>query len=287
MKATILTMAITLSLTMSEAQHFSKPLQAIVDAERQFARISKETNTVNAFISSLSPTAIFMIQAEEVNAMESWKKHEADESLLFWEPEFADIASSEDFGYTTGPYAYYGNRKDTVAAFRGYYSSVWGKEANGEWKVLFDLGSGLSTEKSLPISTSQIKLKGKKSKQDKTAALEDLLKFDKSYVEALSATNKSFDPALFSVEGRIHRPRQLPIIGLEKVKLFKEENQKFEQTTLNGKIASSCDMGYTYGKATVRLNKDGSESVLNLSYFRIWKREDGIHWKIVLDVIGQ
>ena len=133
----IILITLLFSLNHALAQPLSKSVQAMVDAERQFARISKETNTVNAFISSLSPTALFMIQGEEVNGLESWKKREADESLLFWEPEFADIASSEDFGYTTGPFAYYSNRSDTVAAFRGYYSSIWGKELNGEWKVLF------------------------------------------------------------------------------------------------------------------------------------------------------
>jgi ketosteroid isomerase-like protein len=126
-----------------------------------------------------------------------------------------------------------------------------------------------------------------KKRQDKVAALENLLKIDKEYVEKLRSTLKSFDPALFSVEGRIHRPRQLPIIGIEKVKLFKEEDEKFEQITLNGKIASSCDMGYTYGKTKVTLSKEGSDKILDLSYFRIWKRENGTHWKIVLDVIGQ
>lgn len=287
MRSGLLTIAIIAFLNLAEAQNFPKPLQAIVDAERAFAQTSKETNTVNAFVSHLSPNAIFLIQGEEVNGRESWKSRQPDNSLLFWYPVYADISSSEDFGYTTGPYSYYADRKDTVPAFRGYYSTIWEKESNGGWKVLFDLGSGISTEESLPVSTSRIKLKSVKKRQDKVAALENLLKIDKEYVEKLRSTLKSFDPALFSVEGRIHRPRQLPIIGIEKVKLFKEEDQKFEQITLNGKIASSCDMGYTYGKTKVTLSKEGSDKILDLSYFRIWKREDGTHWKIVLDVIGQ
>lgn len=286
MKSGLLTIAIIAFLNHAKAQNFPKPLQAIVDAERAFAQTSKETNTVNAFVSHLSPNATFLIGGEEVNGRESWKNRQPDNSLLFWYPVYADISSSQDFGYTTGPYSYYADRKDTVPAFRGYYSTIWEKESNGSWKVLFDLGSGISTEESMPVSTSRIKLSVKK-KQDKTAALENLLKIDKAYVETLRGARKSFDPALFSAEGRIHRPRQLPIIGIEKVKLFKEEDQKFEQIALNGKIASSCDMGYTYGKTKVTLSKDGSDKILDLSYFRIWKREEGTRWKIVLDVIGQ
>jgi ketosteroid isomerase-like protein len=286
-KISILAIAIALSLSQAEAQKFPTPLQAIVDAEWAFAQTSKETNTVNAFVSHLSPTATFLIQGEEVNGRESWKSREPDNSLLYWYPVYADISSSEDFGYTTGPYSYYSDRKDTVPAFRGYYSTVWAKEANGEWKVLFDLGSGISTEDSLLLSTSRIKLKLTKKRINKAGALEDLLKTDKTYLETLRVSGKSFNPDLFSEEGRIHRPRQLPIIGAEKIKLFKEENQKFEHTALNGKIATSGDMGYTYGKTKVTLNKEGTERVLDLSYFRIWKKEDSVHWKIVLDVVGQ
>jgi hypothetical protein len=287
MKTNLLAIVLALYLNQVEAQSFPKPLQSIIDAERAFAQTSKETNTVNAFVTHLSPTATFLVQGEEVNGQESWKSRQPDNSLLFWYPVFADISSSEDFGYTTGPYSYYSDRKDTVPAFRGYYSTAWGKEANGELKVLFDLGGGVSTEENLPITTSQIKLKPIKKKQAKADALNDLLKLDKTYVQTLKTTGKSFDLALFSAEGRIHRPRQLPIIGSEKLRLFKEENQKFEQTALNGKIASTCDMGYTYGKTKVTLIGDGTEQELDLSYFRIWKKEDGVNWKIVLDVIGQ
>jgi ketosteroid isomerase-like protein len=287
MKISITVILFAFSISQVGAQDFSKQLQAIVDAERAFARTSKETNTVNAFVSHFSPNAIFLIQGEEANGLESWKSRQPDNSLLFWYPVYADISSSEDFGYTTGPYSYYANRKDTVPAFRGYYSTIWGKEATGEWKVLFDLGGGTSTEEILPISTSRIKLKPAKKKINKAKELEYLLKTDKAYVETLRTTGKSFDAALFSDEGRIHRPQQLPVIGREKIKLLKEENRKFEQTVLNGKIASSCDLGYTYGTVKVTVIKDGVESVLDLSYFRILKKEDGIHWKIVLDVIGQ
>lgn len=287
MKTGLLAIVVILYLSQAEAQKFPTPLQAVVDAELAFAQTSKETNTVNAFVSHLSQTATFLVKGEEVNGLKSWKSREPDNTLLYWYPVFADISSSEDFGYTTGPYSYYSDRKDTVPAFRGYYSTVWAKEANGKWKVLFDLGSGLSTEDSLPLSTSRIKLESGKKRINKEGALEDLLKTDRTYLETLRVSGKSFNPDLFSKEGRIHRPRQLPIIGAEKIKLFKEENQKFEQTALNGKIASSGDMGYTYGKTKVTLNKEGTEQVLDLSYFRIWKKEDGIHWNIVLDVIGQ
>ncbi len=287
MKISILAIVLTLSLSQAEGQKFPKPLQAIVDAERAFAQTSKETNTVNAFVSHLSPTAVFLIQGEEVNGLESWKIRQPDSSLLFWYPVYADISSSEDFGYTTGPFSYYNTHQDTVAVFSGYYSTIWGREANGEWKVLFDLGSGISTDEGRAVLTSNIKLKPNKKKLSKANELENLLKVDRAYVETLRAGNKSFDPSYFSAEGRIHRPRQLPIIGMEKIRLFGEENQKFELAALNGKIASSCDMGYTYGKTKVTITKDGAERIVNLSYFRIWKKEDGVTWKIVLDVIGQ
>jgi len=269
------------------AQSYASVLQSLVDAERAFAQRSKDTNTKQAFLDFLAPDATLLNAGSEINGIELWKTREVGTGLLFWEPVFVDIASSEDFGYTYGPFYVYKNRTDTEPAFKGYYSTIWGKQSDGTWKVLFDLGGGVPENDNRVLATSGIKLKANKIKPNPEEGLKELLAFDKAYVGILNSKGTSFDPTYFSTEGRIHRAGRVPVIGLDKIKPYKEESRKFELTHLSGRIASSTDMGYTYGKTKVTVTADGKETVRDLSYFRIWKKEDGKNWKVVLDVIGQ
>jgi ketosteroid isomerase-like protein len=51
-------------------------------------------------------------------------------------------------------------------------------------------------------------------------------------------------------------------------------------------VASSGDPGYVYGKSVVAITKDGNTKTVNRNYLRIWKKEDGNSWKIVLDLVN-
>ena len=59
-----------------------------------------------------------------------------------WWPDTAVVAASGDLGYTLGRYAVLGGgdaASDTVA--RGYYVTVWQKQADGSWKIAVDIGT--------------------------------------------------------------------------------------------------------------------------------------------------
>lgn len=66
------------------------------------------------------------------------------DSILVWEPIAADMASSGDLGYTRGKFDYYtapGEDGETrLGPFKGYYTSIWKKQADGSWKWVFDGG---------------------------------------------------------------------------------------------------------------------------------------------------
>ena len=52
---------------------------------------------------------------------------------LFWWPLWAGVSRSGDLGFTSGPYSVDGKR-------RGYYFTVWARQADGSWKWLMDAG---------------------------------------------------------------------------------------------------------------------------------------------------
>lgn len=59
-----------------------------------------------------------------------------------WEPKSAGVSSSGDLGWTAGTYS------TSQQEEAGNYLSVWARQADGEWKVLTDLGGdpGFRTE---------------------------------------------------------------------------------------------------------------------------------------------
>ena len=53
---------------------------------------------------------------------------------------------------------------------------------------------------------------------------------------------------------------------------------------IDGETASSGDLGYVYGWVTAATSAAGKTETKRTNYLRIWKREDGRSWKVVVDV---
>ena len=59
--------------------------------------------------------------------------------VLTWKPVVAEIASSNDLGYTYGEWELYLRGKDTT--MYGNYISIWKKKTDGTWKYVLDAGT--------------------------------------------------------------------------------------------------------------------------------------------------
>ncbi len=61
---------------------------------------------------------------------------------LSWEPTRADMAASDDLGWTTGRWTFEAP-DDSLGVRRnqGVYVSIWRRQADGSWKVVMDLGN--------------------------------------------------------------------------------------------------------------------------------------------------
>lgn len=263
----------------------SPALQSIVDAEKNFSKTSVDQGTRTAFLESFDEKSIAFSGGEPHPGRKDWENVPDGNGYLSWWPVYAEVASSGDFGYTTGP-AVFGPDRTTQKVNGGiYYASVWKKNSAGVWKVVADLGSSTykSEENLTEFKTSSKVLKagaGDKAAKDEQKVLE----LDKTYITQLNESNKSFDVKYFSDEARIHRPNKSPIINTEAIASFSEPHKfTFEQTGCE--MASSKDMAVTYGKAKVVVSRDGKENTIPVCYMHVWKFENA-QWKLVLDVIG-
>ena len=59
---------------------------------------------------------------------------------LTWQPEKVVVARSGDLGYTSGTYIWtFKDASGKPVSDKGKYLTVWRKQADGSWKVLFDM----------------------------------------------------------------------------------------------------------------------------------------------------
>jgi ketosteroid isomerase-like protein len=110
----------------------------MVAAERAFAADAAARNTRDAFLAAYSEDGIAFAPGPR-NAQHVWEKRSVNKNKLEWAPQMAEIASSGDLGYTSGPWRFTAEGDDKPSAF-GHFFTVWRKDDDGKWKVLVDHG---------------------------------------------------------------------------------------------------------------------------------------------------
>ena len=64
-------------------------------------------STNEAFIKFIDTAGIVFDKGKPVNGLHLYSNSQRRPGILTWEPEYAEISSTKDFGYTTGPWKYY------------------------------------------------------------------------------------------------------------------------------------------------------------------------------------
>jgi ketosteroid isomerase-like protein len=249
--------------------------RAVADAEYAFARLSRNVSTVKAFQTFLADDAVLFKKAEAVNGKKLWDERTPDSTLLNWWPVVADASHDGDLGYTTGPYQYFSSRDDKTPKGNGFYSTVWQKQKNGEWKIKIDLGIVLESIQRLPTElTLETNPRNAAVNDSKISAVDD------AYNRELNAKSVSFDRNFLSKHFRIHRPLIGPSINETTVVKKTEAGIAFNFQMIDAEESSSHDLAYAYGEVI----KSKSNGEVKANYLRVWKVENG-KWRIVLDVI--
>ena len=115
----------------------------LLNVDREFSKMSEKKGIFKAFKYYADDKAIIYRDKQHPfsgkNSIVELMKDSKGE--LSWEPFKADIAESGDLGYTLGKYEYTGKALDgKETKFFGYYVSIWKKQADGNWKYVFDSG---------------------------------------------------------------------------------------------------------------------------------------------------
>jgi ketosteroid isomerase-like protein len=138
---TALASAVSLIATPPDvAAQFNGPEAEEVRArEMAFAQTMADRD-FDAFVTFISAEAVFFNGNEPLRGIEriveDWRKYfEGDVAPFSWSPDLVQVVDGGALAFSSGP---------VVAAsgdVAGRFNSIWRKELDGQWRVVFDKGS--------------------------------------------------------------------------------------------------------------------------------------------------
>jgi ketosteroid isomerase-like protein len=117
----------------------------IIETEKAFADMAKKEGIPKAFLAYAAEDAVLMRNNTLISGKNAIKNSFGNQDPgagnveLTWEPDFVDVSRSGDLGYTYGSYTY--SFTDTSGAVKldsGIFHTVWKRQANGEWRFVWD-----------------------------------------------------------------------------------------------------------------------------------------------------
>ena len=88
-------------------------------------------------------------------------------------------------------------------------------------------------------------------------------------------------------DGVLLRPYNMPIVGIEKIREFLNAGSTdfvLTWTPLFGSVASSGELGYTYGTYEITFKDEQGKMITRTgTYITIWKKDSSGSWKFMLD----
>jgi ketosteroid isomerase-like protein len=247
-------------------------LRAMTDAEKKFAQAAQEKGTRAAFLEFLAPDSIVFAPGP-VNGQETWSKRPESGRDLVWQPTFAVIARSGDFGYDSGP-AKWRPKKEGEFTGYGHFISIWKKQTDGSWKVALDTGiENTKSDITPPLKMVTPKDGGK-------GTLESLQKAQSDFV---AAAKLDFTKAFRQFGGdeiRIYRNGSFPTTGKKAAtELLGSEQAGVTMEVTKTDMSSSADLAYSYGICSDTRKPPPAASV----FLQVWQTDKVGAWKLVLD----
>ncbi len=258
------------------------PLASMADAERAFARAASTGGIRAAFLAYLDDEAIGFHPLFG-RARDEWQSRpEPPDPLattLEWDPRTGAVARDGRLGWLTGPYRLVPDR-DASKTVYGCYFSVWRRAADAPWRVYIDLG--ISTPE--PCAAPAAFTRGPGSERPATPLTrEALIEADHSFAELSSTAGLEQGLSSLADPGvRIHRDGRQPIAGRDAaLEAFKGDRAPWTFTMADAILATSGDLGVTYGRAVGPGHADAA------AYVRVWRPDGQGRWRLAFDTLSR
>lgn len=141
----IFSQLILYSCTMKEQDTITTSKNEILEVENNFAEMAKSEGIADAFLFYAAEDAVLMRNNKLVigkNRLSEYFDKQAPPGTdvsLSWKPDFVDVSSSGDLGYTYGKYTFsYTDSTGSAVERSGVFHTVWKRQSDGTWKFVWD-----------------------------------------------------------------------------------------------------------------------------------------------------
>ena len=258
----------------------SAAVRAIVESEGRFGQMAHDRSVRAAFLEFLADDAI-VFGPGPVNGKKVWSERAESGLELIWQPVFAAIARSGDFGYDTGPAKWKKNRTDEKFLGYGQFVSVWKKQRDGAWKVAVDIGIENPQPTSEAGSPQTLVADDLTKDVDLVAARQALEKTQRGFADMAKEDSLGAFSVFASENIRAFREDMFPIIGKKAVvEMASAAHGPMSIQASGGDMSRSGDLAYSYGSYSI---KSGDETERG-NLVQIWQTDSAGAWKLVLDL---
>ncbi|MCY1723506.1 nuclear transport factor 2 family protein [Prolixibacteraceae bacterium Z1-6] len=117
----------------------------IIATEEKFAEMAAREGIAKAFLTFAADDAVLMRNDSVIigkkSIQQSFKNTNSEPGSvsLTWQPDFVDVSSSGDLGYTYGKYVY--SVTDSLGlktSSKGIFHTVWKRQPDGKWRFVWD-----------------------------------------------------------------------------------------------------------------------------------------------------
>ncbi|HEY6866183.1 MAG TPA: nuclear transport factor 2 family protein [Candidatus Eisenbacteria bacterium] len=262
----------------------SEALDSLLAAERAFSALSVQKGIKPAFIAYLAPDAI-VFRPTATNGPKAIEGQLPSTNILTWEPSYAEISAAGDLGVTSGPWELLRADPTRPPIGYGHFISVWRKE-RGQWRVAVDIG----TEHDKPergVGSGDF-TPGPKPVHGPKSSSVDLGVLDDTFTKAMMTRGiGAAYAAMGAADLRFHRDNIMPLVGLADVRALLEKTPGYYGYRTEGqRIASSHDLGCTWGQAAQHPPGGTVSPADSCVYLHVWRRGDDRQWKLALEVLN-
>jgi len=254
----------------------------LISADRNAAALSKQTTPHEALSSIIDKESVFYVPSA-VNAFNYLNNRPNIADVMTWEPNFALLSKSQEFGVTSGKMTF---QKVGAVQRNGQYVTIWKRNRKGDWKVAIRAeveNYGKNKRGELHFVEPDDSWYQKQRSKARLQQREDIvMSTDQLFSKVLQADNQEAYKEFLDEDARFYFPWHEEIIGKNNILNFLKK-QRIEIVTEPLEVGRSYsgELAYSLGTANVYYK----DKVIKFNYIRIWDLKEDFQWRVALEML--